>query len=332
MFSTIFTSGLAGTVFGAALAASGVYSPSIIISQMQLTDFHMLKVFLGASASSALIIILFEKLGLTKCNPRTPSSLGWFSKYDGNIVGGLLIGSGMTLTGACPGTSLVQLAAGVRSGKLVVCGGVLGGIIYSRFGKYIRRDAAVTAPSCHTVQEQLNISRASAVLAYESICLATVSAVLALAQSHPDLISSTYGSLCIGSAQAASLLLTGNLVGVSGAYEEVAQVFWRTVSATLGGVSTEQKPLTFRSIIFVSGIMIGSYAAFLSVPSLFIESDFDISTTRALAGGFAISIGARTAGGCTSGHGISGMSTLSVSSIITVMAMFGGGIGLATLK
>jgi uncharacterized membrane protein YedE/YeeE len=36
--------------------------------------------------------------------------------------------------------------------------------------------------------------------------------------------------------------------------------------------------------------------------------------------------GARIAGGCTSGHGISGMSLLSVASIISVCAMFGGGI------
>jgi len=50
--SVLATSG-AGAIFGAALTASGVYLPSVIVSQMQLSDFHMLKVFLGASASSA---------------------------------------------------------------------------------------------------------------------------------------------------------------------------------------------------------------------------------------------------------------------------------------
>jgi uncharacterized membrane protein YedE/YeeE len=35
--------------------------------------------------------------------------------------------------------------------------------------------------------------------------------------------------------------------------------------------------------------------------------------------------GARLAGGGTSGHGITGMSQLSISSFITVAAMFGGG-------
>lgn len=44
---------IAGALFGAALASSGVYLPSVITSQMQLANFHMLKVFLAASAISS---------------------------------------------------------------------------------------------------------------------------------------------------------------------------------------------------------------------------------------------------------------------------------------
>lgn len=47
------TSILSGALFGAALTAAGVYSPNVIISQMKLESFHMLKVFLSASATSA---------------------------------------------------------------------------------------------------------------------------------------------------------------------------------------------------------------------------------------------------------------------------------------
>jgi len=42
-------------------------------------------------------------------------------------------------------------------------------------------------------------------------------------------------------------------------------------------------------------------------------------------------LGARIAGGCTSGHGISGMAQLSVGSMVAVAAMFAGGILTATL-
>ncbi|SDU22681.1 YeeE/YedE thiosulfate transporter family protein [Stappia sp. ES.058] len=44
------------------------------------------------------------------------------------------------------------------------------------------------------------------------------------------------------------------------------------------------------------------------------------------AGGFVLLLGARIAGGCTSGHGISGMAQLAVGSTVAVAAMFAGGI------
>lgn len=43
-------------------------------------------------------------------------------------------------------------------------------------------------------------------------------------------------------------------------------------------------------------------------------------------GGFIMLFGARLAGGCTSGHGISGMAQLAVGSTIAIAAMFLGGI------
>ena len=45
-----------------------------------------------------------------------------------------------------------------------------------------------------------------------------------------------------------------------------------------------------------------------------------------LIGGILIGIGARWAGGCTSGHGISGTLQLAVSSWLAVMGFFAGGI------
>lgn len=47
----------AGALFGAAFTNSGVASPAVIVSQMRLTDFHMLKVFLGASAISKSVFL-----------------------------------------------------------------------------------------------------------------------------------------------------------------------------------------------------------------------------------------------------------------------------------
>ena len=51
----------------------------------------------------------------------------------------------------------------------------------------------------------------------------------------------------------------------------------------------------------------------------------------AFLAGFIMLFGARIAGGCTSGHGISGMAQLSAGSTLAVVAMFAGGILTAML-
>ncbi len=49
----------------------------------------------------------------------------------------------------------------------------------------------------------------------------------------------------------------------------------------------------------------------------------------ALLGGLILGLGARWAGGCTSGHGISGTLQLAVSSWLAVLSFFIGGIATA---
>ncbi|HFC98681.1 MAG TPA: YeeE/YedE family protein [Thermosulfurimonas dismutans] len=51
----------------------------------------------------------------------------------------------------------------------------------------------------------------------------------------------------------------------------------------------------------------------------------------AFIGGFLIIYGARLAGGCPSGHGLSGMSQLAVSAFFVVTGFFAGGIPLALI-
>lgn len=90
----------------------------------------------------------------------------------------------------------------------------------------------------------------------------------------------------------------------------------------------------------VVGIVIGAFlSAMLSgvfalawVPPLWGETfgyNPAVRVLAALAGGFLLGFGARWAGGCTSGHGISGTLQLSVNSIIAAVFFFIGGIATA---
>jgi len=102
----------------------------------------------------------------------------------------------------------------------------------------------------------------------------------------------------------------------------------------------EVKPEIDWQWMLVAGIVIGALVASLVsgdfgwqwIPTQW-ETAFGDSTwlrlLSALAGGVLLGFGARWAGGCTSGHGISGTMQLAVSSWISAICFFIGGIVMA---
>ena len=54
-----------------------------------------------------------------------------------------------------------------------------------------------------------------------------------------------------------------------------------------------------------------------------------VQVPAALLGGFLMIFGSRLGGGCTSGHGISGMPMLNTLAFVAVVAMFSAGIAVA---
>jgi len=330
MGATTLNAVLSGALFGAALTAAGVYSPTVIISQMHFQDFHMMKAFLSASASSALAIVLADKLRLAACNPPLPQSLGWFGAYDGNVLGGVLLGCGMALTGACPGTVLPQVATGIPSGPLVLLGGLLGGILFSRFGKPLLVKEEGEGKGKETVDQALGVNTVRALAVYEALCLSVVAAAGYWApEGRAVLLPGAVGGLLIGGSQLAGLALTGNTLGVSGAYEQIGDLFWWAEEWLVEGKRGVRPSI--KATAFVLGSIVGSFGVSRMVDIPAPVDEVRIGALRAVIGGVLLTFGSRLAGGCTSGHGISGMSQLSISSIVSVVAMFAGGMGLAAL-
>lgn len=80
---------------------------------------------------------------------------------------------------------------------------------------------------------------------------------------------------------------------------------------------------------FISAIISGDFQVGVWVPSLWSSAFGDNALLRvfvAVIGGIILGFGARFAGGCTSGHGISGTLQLAVSSWISAIFFFVGGI------
>jgi hypothetical protein len=115
---------LMGVVFGVALEKSRVFEPGVIVGQMQLKNFLMLKVFLTAVATGAVVLAALNGFGIVKLQPKA-------ALYAADIVGGVILGVGIAFAGACPGTILAQIGAGYRDALFTLVGGLAGAVAYS---------------------------------------------------------------------------------------------------------------------------------------------------------------------------------------------------------
>ncbi|KAF6823085.1 YeeE/YedE family protein [Colletotrichum musicola] len=320
------TTVLSGAAFGAALVAAGVYQPAVIIAQLKLENWHMIQAFLAAAASSTAIVLTLDKLGYVRPKPRSPSRLGLFSEYDGNILGGSLLGAGMALSGSCPGTVLAQIAVGTQSGIYVLGGAVLAGIAWTgALQNLITSNAAAAAPENPklTVYERIGVNRAVSFVAFEAVFASVIYATMKYTPvSSYAVVAPTIGGLLIGLAQLFSLLTRKSMLGVSTSYDEIGRYFWWAVR----GGGEKGKPASCSNIVFSAGLAAGAWAVAAFSPVFALgAADTTVSPSLAVAGGFLIGLGSRIAGGCTSGHGLSGASLFSTASFITVISMFGAG-------
>lgn len=115
-----------GVVFGFALEKSRVFEPGVIIGQMQLRNFLMLKVFLAAVATGLVVLAVLNGAFGIKLHPKP---LLWHA----DLIGGLILGAGIVLSGACPGTAFAQAGAGYRDAWFVILGGLAGAVTYGYF-------------------------------------------------------------------------------------------------------------------------------------------------------------------------------------------------------
>lgn len=135
----IATGLLMGVVFGFALEKSRVFEPGIIVGQMQMRNFIMLKVFLTAVATGAVVLAVLHGLGYVKLQPKA-------AVYSADVVGGLVLGAGIALAGACPGTTLAQIGAGYRDAIFTLIGGLCGAVAFSYAQPWLSANLIGTAP------------------------------------------------------------------------------------------------------------------------------------------------------------------------------------------
>lgn len=116
------------------------------------------------------------------------------------------------------------------------------------------------------------------------------------------------GGLLIGLAAAVFILFNGKIAGISG---------------ILGGLLRPVKGDVFWRIAFLLGLMAAPllYALFLPLP----EATIEASNVTLVVAGLLVGLGTRYGAGCTSGHGVCGLSRLSLRSLVATLAFMAAG-------
>tara|TARA_B100002052_G_scaffold124743_1_gene114521 strand:- start:1473 stop:1904 length:432 start_codon:yes stop_codon:yes gene_type:complete len=124
--------------------------------------------------------------------------------------------------------------------------------------------------------------------------------VLNIDWANFTLLNSLIGGILIGIAAIIVFLVNGRIMGISGiignliTHKETDQIYWR--------------------IIFILGVLIGPLLFIIFFKE--IKSEMVANTTLLIISGFLVGLGTSLGNGCTSGHGICGLSRFSTRSIV----------------
>lgn len=118
-----------GIAFGFTLARARVTDYDVIAAMFRLAEFHLFGVIGGAIATAAVGLWLLRRAG-GQTVTGAPVEVRRKPWHPGAVWGGLVLGAGWALSGACPGTSLVQVGEGRLVAVFTVAGILAGTYLY----------------------------------------------------------------------------------------------------------------------------------------------------------------------------------------------------------
>jgi len=119
------------------------------------------------------------------------------------------------------------------------------------------------------------------------------------------------GGIILGLASAIFILVNGRILGISG---------------ILGGLMPPKLGDTFWRISFLLGLLVAPTLFHAVVPAQYITAPrIDATDMMVVIAGLLVGIGTRYASGCTSGHGVCGLSRLSPRSLVATISFMSAG-------
>ncbi|NDE00527.1 MAG: YeeE/YedE family protein [Gammaproteobacteria bacterium] len=118
------------------------------------------------------------------------------------------------------------------------------------------------------------------------------------------------GGIVLGVASAAFVLVNGRVLGISG---------------ILGGLLVPQRSDASWRVFFLLGLILAPASLSLIAPELVGTPRIDAGNVSIVAAGLLVGLGTRYGSGCTSGHGVCGLSRLSPRSLVATLAFMASG-------
>jgi uncharacterized protein len=326
-----------GLVFGAVVQRTNFCTMGGISDLVLMGDGRRFRAWLLAIAVAIIGTQALSFSGVIDINKSIylSANLGWL----GAIIGGAMFGFGMTQTGGCASKTLVRLGSGNLKSLIVMV--VLGIIAYMTLRGLLAlprlqietTNIDLTTRGLHN--QNLGEMAGAAIGLPAAPARAVVAAALALLflvicfkdasfrRSPADIVA----GIVIGLCAVGGWVVTGVL-----AADEFNPVQLASISFVAPTGESLQYLMTFTGatlnfgIAVIGGIIVGSFLMAVATGSFRLESFVDRhDLTRHLSGAMLMGAGGVLALGCTIGQGITGMSTLSLGSMIAWLSILGGG-------
>lgn len=316
-----------GFLFGAILQSAKLNRYNVISGMATLENFAVAKAITVAIGVGAVIIAIETGLGFATYHIK-PFLLG------GIAIGGIIFGIGMAILGYCPGTLPVSLGEGSVDALIGIIGGLVGGFVYTILLPSIN---SILGPDLGSTSLYTLVGQHHFIFYFFDIIIGIVFVWIGFILNKKEK-STNYNWLYAGiglailNAVVFLSVVSNRIIGASTAYPFVADLITGTTQNSY--FSKIQEPgkweVLFLGGAFISGIIISVLRKEFKIT--IIHSNWERykgkSKSKRLIwsfiGGFILIIGARMAGGCTSGHILSGGMQLSLSSLVFAFFVFGG--------
>lgn len=316
-----------GFLFGAILQSAKLNRYDTISGMATLENYKVAKAIALAIGVGAILLNIEIGLGFASYHTK-PLILG------GIVFGGLIFGAGMAILGYCPGTMIVSLGEGSLDAAAGFIGALLGGLAYTLLLPAIN---GLLGPDLGTFS-LFSITGSNPSLFYFLLFLfgSLFIAIAFLVHKFEKVKDLTwiFAGVALAILNCIIFLKSGmdRQLGASTAYPHLANL----ISGNTGNeYFTKSMKSGSWETIFLGGTLISGVLISL------LRKDFKIKLIHpnweryrgnsaggrifwAMFGGFILIFGARMAGGCTSGHVISGGMQLAVSSLIFAIFVFAG--------